>query len=234
MHQKIGDIKNSNAIGNNTSGNNNKSTFEESCIEIDKCEVNVGKISSLYVWTNVLSIISLIISSIAIFISAPRCKELGFDYMGVIVTILALLITILIAWQIYITLTLDNRIKQYISERILYTKEEIHYNVDLKIKDYDNHLGSVLLHTKANKIKDKKMAIKYFFKALYFANKSSYKDNIDHLISDLTTTATLFEAEKNNFTKCDIDFFRKVLNDCESSKTMSLSEILEIWEKSAL
>lgn len=52
-------------------------------------------------WALGLSMVSLLISIIAICIAGYRTPELGFDYQGVIVGILSLLVTILIGWQIY-------------------------------------------------------------------------------------------------------------------------------------
>lgn len=47
-----------------------------------------------------ISIISLMLSLISICIAAYRTPELGFDYQGIIVGLLSLLITVLIGWQI--------------------------------------------------------------------------------------------------------------------------------------
>lgn len=229
MGQKIGDIKNSKAVGNNTCGDYNTSTIGKKHINIDECKVCINGKSYLSVCSIFLSIGALIISVIAIGICAPRYKELGFDYTGIIVTVLSLLITILITWQIYITLTLDNRVKQYISDRIRSTKADIYQDIDTKIKDYDYHLGSILLHTKANNIADKKNAIKYYFLALHFANKSSYKDNIDHLIDDLKICMAVFVPSKDSFTKKDIDNFNQILNDCGNPKSIELFSILGNW-----
>lgn len=53
--------------------------------------------------------ISVIASVIAICRTHPRV-ELGFDYMGLIVGILALLVTMLIGWQIYNALSLEQKV----------------------------------------------------------------------------------------------------------------------------
>lgn len=49
----------------------------------------------------IISTVSIVGSVIAICISAYRTDSLGFDYQGVIVGILALLVTVLIGWQIF-------------------------------------------------------------------------------------------------------------------------------------
>jgi hypothetical protein len=48
-----------------------------------------------------LGIIAIAISIVAVCISAYRSPELGFDYQGVLLGILTLLVTVLIGWQIY-------------------------------------------------------------------------------------------------------------------------------------
>lgn len=63
----------------------------------------------------------------------PRNSNLGFDYMGVIVGLLALLIGFLVAWQIYKTIDVDKKlstiefryksmVKKEIDKATLYTK----------------------------------------------------------------------------------------------------------------
>lgn len=70
-----------------------------------------------------LSIISSVISIISICIAAYRSPELGFDYMGIIVGILSLLVTILIGWQIY---------------NFIYSREEINKAIKNIITEYLN------------------------------------------------------------------------------------------------
>ena len=52
-------------------------------------------------WSNCLSIAAIICSGVAICVSLPSVPELGIDYIGVIVGILSLLVTMLIGWQIW-------------------------------------------------------------------------------------------------------------------------------------
>lgn len=56
-----------------------------------------------------LLIISLVISLVSFCRTHPR-TELDFDYMGLIVGILSLLVTMLIGWQIYNALSLDQKV----------------------------------------------------------------------------------------------------------------------------
>ena len=50
--------------------------------------------------TLILSAISIMVSVAALCRTYPHTSELGMDYQGIIVGVLALLITVLIGWQI--------------------------------------------------------------------------------------------------------------------------------------
>ena len=52
-------------------------------------------------WALLLSSVAVLISLVAICVACPHKAELGFDYQGVIVGILSLLVTVLIGWNIY-------------------------------------------------------------------------------------------------------------------------------------
>ena len=72
-------------------------------------------------WSNWLSIAAIICSVVAICVSLPSAPELGMDYIGVIVGILSLLVTMLIGWQIYNAVTIEKRIKDEVDR----TRNEI-------------------------------------------------------------------------------------------------------------
>lgn len=48
-----------------------------------------------------ISAVSLLLSVVAVCVDAWRSPELSFDYQGVIVGVLSLLVTVLIGWNIY-------------------------------------------------------------------------------------------------------------------------------------
>jgi hypothetical protein len=56
-----------------------------------------------------LSGVAIAISIVAVCIAAYRSPELGFDYQGVLVGILALLVTVLIGWQIYTFIDINSK-----------------------------------------------------------------------------------------------------------------------------
>ena len=55
-----------------------------------------------------ISIVSLLLSVIAVCVAVWRSPELDFDYQGVLVGVLSLLVTILIGWNIYTLVDLRN------------------------------------------------------------------------------------------------------------------------------
>lgn len=63
----------------------------------------------LSIW---LSLISLVLSVVATCVAIWRSPDLRFDYQGVLVGVLSLLVTMLIGWQIYNALYLKEQIKK--------------------------------------------------------------------------------------------------------------------------
>ena len=56
------------------------------------------------------SITALILSAIAVCVAAWRSPELGFDYQGVIVGVLSLLVTVLVGFQIYNYISITKKV----------------------------------------------------------------------------------------------------------------------------
>lgn len=76
-----------------------------------------GRHRSWIVWIALgLSVIAIVISIIAICISCPHISELGFDYQGVLVGILSLLVTALIGLQIYNYITFKSEMEKRVTE----------------------------------------------------------------------------------------------------------------------
>lgn len=75
-------------------------------------------------WSNCLSITAIICSVVAICVSLPSAPELGIDYIGVIVGILSLLVTMLIGWQIWNVIAIDKKIRNEVNKaRSSFVKE---------------------------------------------------------------------------------------------------------------
>lgn len=64
-------------------------------------------------WSLLISILALFVSIAALCITKPRYPELGIDYQGWITGILALLVTILIGWNIYTAIDLRDKINKF-------------------------------------------------------------------------------------------------------------------------
>ncbi len=80
---------------------------------------------------------SLVLSVIAIFVSVYRTDDLGFDYQGVLVGILALLVTALIGWNIYNLIDID-KIRKEMNER----KGDV-----MRVADYSSKNSSKIMAT---------------------------------------------------------------------------------------
>ena len=58
----------------------------------------------------ITSITALILSVIAVCVAAWRSPDLAFDYQGVIVGVLSLLVTALIGWQIFNVVEVNKKV----------------------------------------------------------------------------------------------------------------------------
>lgn len=79
-----------------------------------------------------LSLAAIAISIIAICVSCPRDTELGFDYQGVIVGVLSLLITLLIGWNIYTFVDIKGTSKKIDDFRKEYERKMEMYRQDVE------------------------------------------------------------------------------------------------------
>lgn len=74
--------------------------------------------------TLILSAISIMVSVAALCRTYPHTSGLGMDYQGIIVGVLALLITVLIGWQIYTTINIKEELKDIKDLRKEINKQE--------------------------------------------------------------------------------------------------------------
>ena len=74
--------------------------------------------------TVILSAISIMVSVAALCRTYPHTSDLGMDYQGVIVGMLALLVTILIGWQIYTAINVKEELKDIKDLRREINKQE--------------------------------------------------------------------------------------------------------------
>lgn len=65
-----------------------------------------------------ISIVSLLLSVIAVCVAVWRSPELDFDYQGVLVGVLSLLVTVLIGWQICYFVFVKQEINKEVNKRL--------------------------------------------------------------------------------------------------------------------
>ena len=108
-------------------------------------ESAMNKIERLIVYP-LLGIILLIILSILCCICPRITREEnpGFDYMGVIVGIFSFLVTLLIGWQIWATIKIDDKIEKAIQAERDKLKYEINKDIDDKIDQYNRMMKDIL------------------------------------------------------------------------------------------
>lgn len=120
----------------------------------------------------ILSVISTIISIIAICRVYPNTSELGLDYQGIIVGILALLVTALIGWQIYIAINVKEELKE-----ILVFRKEISNKINEKYSELDYQtsieLSQVIQMLFAMQTKDIVATMPVLFSVYYSCKNSS-------------------------------------------------------------
>lgn len=95
-------------------------------INSDVANVNVGdsnilydssrraqKVSPIHYVLLAIEILLLAISLCVLFIVLPRCEHLSFDYIGVMVTTLSIIVMVLIGWNVYSIIDLKKQSDMY-------------------------------------------------------------------------------------------------------------------------
>lgn len=136
-----------------------------------------------------ISILALVLSIVSLLISLPRCRNLGFDYLGFIVAVLSIIAAFAIGFQIWSAISVESKIqkseeklRQIIYSNIEESKNEIHQNID-NFKDSQNQLLAYLTMVSNARIslysKDYEDAFKCSVNALQCVSKL---DNSEELI----------------------------------------------------
>lgn len=96
--------------------------------------------------TPILSVISIILSMIAICRAYPHTSDLGIDYQGVIVGILSLLVTVLVGWNIY-TIIDFNSARKYVDDmKKVIDKQEMEIYIRSEKNLIEFHLAVLFMH----------------------------------------------------------------------------------------
>lgn len=117
-------------------------------------------------WALALGGVAILISIIATCIAAYRTPELGFDYQGVIVGILSLLVTVLIGWQISNYLLFEKRMQNEV--------KDLKYSVQISVCTSLSQLGLALYNNN-----DYAGAMQAFFNSI-----NAWDKNIKNKLSD--------------------------------------------------
>ena len=175
---------------------------------------------------SVLAII-LILVIICLSVLCPRIiseKNLGFDYMGVIVGILSLLVTFLIGWNIYSVIDI-RKIKKENKKQL----EDITHAFNSSICEM--HALALFYD-----LKNPKEAFEYLFEALREVNKSSIKDTLEGIVTAFTRIKNDFQKLKVDktivsFSKEKIELYCDIIKKTENKDAISLIDFIKSLQK---
>ena len=110
-------------------------------------DVNKYPVLNTYGWfIIIINLAFFIINTIAVCINFPRYKDLGFDYLGIIVGALSILVTVLIGWQIFINISMEKKIDFKLREVSRRLMNEINDNVSkISIESEDKRRASIVM-----------------------------------------------------------------------------------------
>lgn len=94
----------------------------------------------------IINLAFFIVNTISLCINFPRTKDLGIDYLGMIVGALSILVTVLIGWQIFINISFEKRVDNKLSEVTKELRDEINKNVELvSVESEDKRHASIAM-----------------------------------------------------------------------------------------
>lgn len=135
-----------------------------------------------------LSVLALIISTITLCINKPSSSELGIDYLGIIVGILALLVTVLIGWQLFSLFNIEKTRNDIIKEKQTMLKEIYNNQGDI--------CKEIAYRTLSTSTDSPSLFLDYYsflnisFMGLYFYSKSQNKEKCISLLKLTISTST--------------------------------------------
>lgn len=116
-------------------------------------------------WSCYLSIGAIIVSLVSIMISSPRYTPINIDYLGVIAGVLSILVTILLGWQIWTVISIDNKINNSV--------ESMKKNIVKELSKVEERANNIILY--ANTVSNARidMIEKNYASAIFCAIQSS-------------------------------------------------------------
>lgn len=179
-------------------------------------------------WSNCLSIAAIICSVIAICVSLPSAPNLGMDYIGVIIGILSLLVTMLIGWQIYNVITVDKKIdgkieqvSKYLSNNIKEINEETLEHIQKKNDQMEENvvMSFGLMRSEYYSINKKyKDALFSYLDVISGLSESTSEEN-------LSMIDFCFEKIKEIYSFTNKDMFKSLNDEDRASYIKSLLKI---------
>lgn len=190
----------------------------------------------IYILSQILGTIGGIVSIYLLCVTCPS-KDLTIDYIGVIIGILAILVTLLVAWNIYTAIGVEQRVNNALRQQ-----NELHRNQERKFEDYrqeiDSKIESIQSSTSSQieqQIKTKAESAKYAYIALFNTTQAQVsvaikdKDYLQQYSYFQTALSALLQCD--NFPS-DIRFNIKVmLDEMNTLVNQMYDEVKEVENK---
>lgn len=160
-------------------------------------------------WAIIFSLVAIVMSICALAHKYPREYgegKLGFDYLGIIVGILALLVTFLVAWQIAQTLISKEQLNNLNSRIQSETELAIHFN-----------MYHIFLYQGQNaKLRsDNVSALDYFMRSLQSAQKCRLEYiKLDDVIQQIRAIINAENAIKPQIHPKDCRIYENIIKTC--------------------
>lgn len=189
----------------------------------------------------VLSGVALLFSIVAILVAYFRCEPMTADWMGILVGILSLLVTILIGWQIYSVMQVERKMNDTMTKAIDNMNDTIVKAIDDISTKIDKHteaskeeaigaslfnLGQVMFYNGSYE-----HALDNFIKAVKAINKSEMKDkdvHIEKCIQDIMITVDLMkkDIDKYSISERSLVIYSKILLELHDERVFTIMEFL--------
>lgn len=190
------------------------------------------KLKAKEIYSYCLHFVSLVFSTISIVLCCPRVIDkdnLGFDYIGVIVGILSLLVAILIGWNIYTVVDFNKKVEitgeKYKAIEVESKKLKKDYQeLKKQFLNMQSEMEFSLVFNYAMSIKSKisnEYVIDAYMDALNIAIKDNLsQDKVDTLVDCITETISIYCMETSR-TKIPLlegkkHFYHEVLSNVKT------------------
>lgn len=235
MCQSSGDIENSNVFGINVKGDNidigNRSFNKDSLGNKLKKKRNRNRwseksYSPFILFLFIANLFLLVCNLYYVCNYYPRLPEsLGVDYLGIIIGVLSLLVTLLVGWQIYKTIEVDSKINNV---EVRY--KEMVQNEMSKITSYMNASAGFIqgvIVLSSDRTTDYSLAYRTFAIALehYIESGIDVGKNIENCIVNMETS-----LKKEWNAEYDFTLIEEVLYKVSKSRDLSREQYKKLNE----